>query len=76
MHAETEGEDTLLRGAVADQPALYGLRAVLEALGLDLLEVRGPAMSPRPPACSAPPEHERQPEHPFSSGILGETEGT
>ena len=40
LHVETEGEDTLLRGAVVDQAALYGLLAQLEALGLDLLEVR------------------------------------
>ena len=40
LHAETEGEDTLLRGAVADQAALYGLLAQFEALGLELLEVR------------------------------------
>ena len=40
LHAETEGGDTLLRGAVADQAALYGLLAQLEAFGLDLLEVR------------------------------------
>ena len=39
LHAETRGQDTLLQG-VADQAALYGLLAQLEALGLDLLEVR------------------------------------
>jgi hypothetical protein len=32
LHAETEGEDTLLRGAVADQAALYGLLAQLGRL--------------------------------------------
>lgn len=40
LHAETEGEDTLLRGAVADQAALHGVLAQIEALGLELLEVR------------------------------------
>ncbi len=39
LHAETQDQDTLLQG-VADQAALYGLLAQLEALGLDLLEVR------------------------------------
>ena len=50
LHAETEGEDTLLRGAVADQAALYGLLAQLEALGLDLLEVRRLPRDVDPPA--------------------------
>jgi hypothetical protein len=40
LHAETQGRDTLLRGAVADQSALHGVLAQVEALGLELLEVR------------------------------------
>jgi hypothetical protein len=40
LHAETQGQDTLLRGAVADQAALYGVLAQVEALGLELLELR------------------------------------
>ena len=40
LRAETQGQDTLLRGAVADQAALYGVLAQIEALGLELLEVR------------------------------------
>jgi hypothetical protein len=39
LHAETHGRDTLLRG-VADQAALHGVLAQIEALGLELLEVR------------------------------------
>jgi hypothetical protein len=39
LHAETQGRDTLLRG-VADQAALHGVLAQIEALGLELLEVR------------------------------------
>ena len=50
LHAETEGEDTLLCGAVADQAALYGLLAQLEALGLDLLEVHRLPRDVGPPA--------------------------
>jgi hypothetical protein len=50
LRAETHGEDTLLTGALPDQPALYGVLAQLEALGLELLEVRrlrgGPANHP------------------------------
>jgi hypothetical protein len=39
LHAETRGQDTLLRG-VADQSALHGVLARIEELGLELLEVR------------------------------------
>jgi len=46
LRAQTEGQDTLLRGAVADQAALHGVLAQIEALGLELLEVR---RLPRPP---------------------------
>ena len=40
LHAQTQGQDTLLRGAVADQAALHGVLAEIETLGLELLEVR------------------------------------
>jgi hypothetical protein len=40
LHAETRDGDTLLRGAVADQAALHGVLAQIEALGLELLELR------------------------------------
>jgi hypothetical protein len=40
LHAGTQGQDTLLRGAVADQAALHGVLAQVEALGLELLELR------------------------------------
>jgi hypothetical protein len=40
LYAEARDGDTLLRGAVADQAALYGVLAQIEALGLELLEVR------------------------------------
>ena len=39
LRAETRGRDTLLRGPVADQAALYGVLARIEELGLELLEV-------------------------------------
>ena len=38
--AHTRGEDTLLRGHLPDQAAVYGMIARLEALGLELLELR------------------------------------
>jgi hypothetical protein len=40
LQAETSGKDTLLRGALPDQAALHGVLAQIEALGLELLEVR------------------------------------
>ena len=40
LHAETRGKDTLLTGAVADQAALFGVLTQVEALGLELVEVR------------------------------------
>ena len=40
LRAEIQGQDTLLRGAVADQAALHGVLARVEALGLELLELR------------------------------------
>jgi hypothetical protein len=39
LQAETRGEDTLLRGALPDQAALYGVLAEIEALGLELVEL-------------------------------------
>jgi len=47
LHAETRGHDTLLRG-VADQAALHGVLAQIEALGLELLEVRRMPPANRP----------------------------
>jgi hypothetical protein len=40
LQEERSGGDTLLRGRLPDQPALHGLLAQIEALGLELLEVR------------------------------------
>jgi hypothetical protein len=39
MAWERQGSETVLTG-VLDQPGLYGVLAEIEALGLDLLEVR------------------------------------
>jgi hypothetical protein len=47
LRAQTQGRDTLLRGAVADQAALHGVLAQIEALGLELLEVRRLAREPK-----------------------------
>ena len=40
MVPEVEGSDTLLNGSLADPSALFGVLAQIEALGLELLEVR------------------------------------
>jgi hypothetical protein len=40
LQAEASGGDTVLTGPLADRAALYGVLAEIEALGLELLEVR------------------------------------
>ena len=40
LTARTQDGDTLLTGCLQDQAAMYGVIARLEALGLELLEVR------------------------------------
>jgi hypothetical protein len=40
VQARTRSGDTVLTGVFADQAALYGVLAEIEALGLELIEVR------------------------------------
>jgi hypothetical protein len=40
LRASRNGQDTLLTGTVRDQAALHGVLALIEALGLELVEVR------------------------------------
>jgi len=40
MVSELEGGDTVLTGLVEDRSALFGVLAQIEALGLELLELR------------------------------------
>ena len=40
LSAEAHGAETVLAGALADQAALYGVLAQIEALGLELIDVR------------------------------------
>ena len=40
LQARASGGDTVLTGPLADRAALYGVLAQLEALGLELVEVR------------------------------------
>jgi hypothetical protein len=64
LHPQTQGEDTLLRGEVADQSALHGVLGRIEALGLELLELRRlppnpePAEAPRRPTSAHPTERD------------------
>ena len=47
LQAQTRSDGTVLTGLFADQAALYGVLAEIEALGLELIEVR--RLAPRRP---------------------------
>jgi hypothetical protein len=40
LTAQAQGKDTLLRGNIPNQAAFYGVLHQIEALGLELLELR------------------------------------
>jgi hypothetical protein len=40
LQPQMDGSETVLTGALPDQAALYGVLAQIEALGLELLELR------------------------------------
>jgi hypothetical protein len=40
LHAKAHGAETVLTGALPDQAALHGVLAQIEALGVELLELR------------------------------------
>ena len=40
LRAQARGENTVLTGTLSDQAALHGVLAQIEALALELLEVR------------------------------------
>jgi hypothetical protein len=50
MGSEVQGGETVLTGSLEDPSAVYGVLAQIEALGLELLEVRrvGPAPAHEP----------------------------
>ena len=50
-----QGTETVLTGLVPDAAALYGVLAEIEALGLDLLEVRKIRPEPADPGETAQP---------------------
>ena len=51
LAATSRGPDTLLTGSLSDQSALYGVIHQLEALGLELVEIRCLPTVPRSTAC-------------------------
>lgn len=56
LTATRSGQDTLLTGSLRDQPALFGVIHEIEALGLELLELRHlPIGDAEPPAQSHEP---------------------
>jgi hypothetical protein len=57
LHAEVRHGETMLSGELPDQAALFGVLAQVEALGLELLEVRRPPA----PAATPPGTHETNP---------------
>jgi hypothetical protein len=59
LYAEAQGQDTLLRGA-ADQAALHSVLAQIEALGLELLEVRRVPPASREPTRAVSPVTAKQ----------------
>jgi len=50
MQARAQDHETVLTGALPDQSALHGVLGRIEALGLELLEVRQPRVRAHPPA--------------------------
>jgi hypothetical protein len=40
LRARTQGGDTVLSGPLADRAALHGVLAIIETLGLELIELR------------------------------------
>jgi hypothetical protein len=56
LHGETQGAETVLTGEVRDRSALYGIVARLEALGLELIEIKRMAGAPGSPRPTAGPE--------------------
>jgi hypothetical protein len=49
MRCDTEGGETVLTGPVEDRSALFGVLGQIEALGLDLLELRQIRARPKSP---------------------------
>ena len=55
MASELKGGETVLTGLVEDRSALFGVLGQIEALGLELLELRQIAAGPTPPEAGQGP---------------------
>jgi hypothetical protein len=60
MVSESKGGETVLTGLLADRSALFGVIAQIEALNLDLLELRQIRASPE----TTEPRGDRRPHGP------------
>lgn len=49
MVSEVEGSDTVLTGSLTDRSAVFGVLAQIEALGLELLDLRQIRAQPKSP---------------------------
>jgi hypothetical protein len=49
LRSEVDGQDTVLSGLVPDQAALHGVLSKIEAMGLELVEVRRVPTDAKPP---------------------------
>ena len=59
MVSELKGSETVLTGLLEDRSAVYGVLAQIEALGLELLELRQISPRPQPPGMgddASPPD--------------------
>ena len=54
MASDLECGETILTGLLEDRSALFGLIAQIEALGLELIEVRQIQARPKPPESHSP----------------------
>jgi hypothetical protein len=54
MVSEVRGRNTVLTGLLEDRSAMFGVIGQIEALGLELLELRDIRASPRPHECPGP----------------------
>jgi hypothetical protein len=54
MASELKDDETILTGSLEDQSALFGVLAQIEALGLDLLELKQIDAGPHSPGGCSP----------------------
>lgn len=62
MVSELKGGETVLTGLLKDRSAVFGVLAQIEALGLELLELRQIRAKPKPPEATDPGALELKPK--------------